>query len=231
MQNPRRTAILVAVLFIIATAASVLGQEMAAPLLAAPDYLSVIAKNADTMVLSVLFYFIACAAIAGIPIALYPIFRRHSEALALSYLGARFFEALVFFIGGLFTLGLLALARNYATSEIPDAAHFLTLGAVLSETAETAYVFGTMVIFSLSAVIVSVIFYASKLVPRWLSLWKFVGALMLLAQGLLVLFDAATPTLQATLFLPIAVNEMVLALWLIFKGFDDDALATLAAKP
>ncbi len=87
-----------------------------------------------------------------------------------------------------------------------------------------------MLIFSLSAIILGVIFYQTKLVPNWLSVWKIVGGVLLFVQGLLVLFELATPTLEATLFIPIAVNEMVLAVWLIVKGFSATALAGISEE-
>lgn len=133
-------------------------------------------------------------------------------------------------IGALSILSLLSLAREYAAAGMPDAAYYQTLGAVIRDASDAAFNMGTVIIFSLSAIILGIIFYRTKLVPRWLSAWKFVGGILLLLQGVLVLFNVITPTLEATLFLPIAVNEMVLAVWLIVKGFNVPAMDRLSAK-
>jgi hypothetical protein len=76
------------------------------------------------------------------------------------------------------------------------------------------------------------IFYQSKLIPRWLSGWGFVGVTLGLAAGLLVLFrvTSSLSTLQVVLNIPIGVNEMVLAVWLIVKGLNSSAIASGSAK-
>jgi len=173
---------------------------------------------------------VAAAAIVGIPITLFPIIRRHSESLSLWFLIIRFTEAILYAIGALFTLSLLSLAQQYAGSGTPDAAYFKTFGAVIRATSDAAFNLGTVLIFSLGAVILGVIFYQTKLVPNWLSIWKIVGGVLLFVQGLLVLFEVISPTLEATLFIPIAVNEMVLAVWLIVKGFNATAIADLSKE-
>ena len=233
MINTRKTAIVVAVLFIIATVASIIAALMTGPILAESDYLRAVSNNANTMILAVLFMLIAAGSIAGIPITLFPIIKRHDETMAFWFLGARFFEAIIYAIGAIFTLSLLFLAREYTGSSTSNAPHFQTIGAVIRATSDAAFNIGTVIVFSLSAVILSIIFYRTNLVPRWLSVWKFVGGVLLFIQGILVVFDAATPVLEATLFIPIAVNEMVLAVWLIVKGFNVPALDALsiAAKP
>ena len=230
MNTARRTAIIVGSLFIIATAASIVGEVVTRPILAEPDYLGVISAAPNTVVLGVLFYFLAAGAIGGIPIMLFPIFKRHGETLAFWFLGARFFEAIIFIVGGIFTLSLVSLAREYAGASTTDASHIQTLGVVMRGAEDAAFRLGTMIFFSLSAVILSIILYQTILVPRWLSIWTFVGALMLLVLGILSMFEAATPTLEIILVLPIAVNEMVLAAWLIIKGFDASALRALSIE-
>ncbi len=230
MINPRKSAILIAVLFIIATVASVLSAVLIGPVLADPDYLGAASMNANIVTMAAVSMLIAAASIVGIPITLFPIIRRHNEPLALWFLVARFSEAILYAIGALFTLTLLSLAREYTGSSAPDVAYFETLGAVVRATSDIAFNLGTVLIFSLSAVILGVIFYRTKLVPNWLSVWKIVGGILLFIQGLLVLFDVATPTLEATLFVPIAVNEMVLAVWLIVKGFSATALAGISEE-
>ena len=61
----------------------------------------------------------------------------------------------------------------------------------------------------------------SKLVPRFISIWGLIGAILLLAAGLITLFGPG-PLAEITTFmsLPIAVQEMVFAIWLIVKGFN-----------
>jgi hypothetical protein len=69
--------------------------------------------------------------------------------------------------------------------------------------------------------------YQSKLIPRWLSGWGLIGAILVLAVGLLAMFGLDLGFLWA----PLAVQEMVLAVWLIVKGFNPSAIASGSDPP
>ena len=76
------------------------------------------------------------------------------------------------------------------------------------------------------------IFFQTKLVPRWLSGWGLIGIILIIVTSMLVMFRVIGPmsTTQVVLAVPIAVQEMVLAVWLIVKGFNSSAIASLSAK-
>ena len=76
------------------------------------------------------------------------------------------------------------------------------------------------------------IFFQTKLVPRWLSGWGLIGIILIIVTSMLVMFRVIGPmsTTQIVLAVPIAVQEMVLAVWLIVKGFNSSAIASLSAK-
>jgi hypothetical protein len=74
------------------------------------------------------------------------------------------------------------------------------------------------------------IFLSHQTDPRWLSVWGLVAAVPYLANYLLHFFDI-DPGLPF-LVLPLAVQEMVMGLWLIIKGFSLDAVKELdGARP
>jgi len=75
------------------------------------------------------------------------------------------------------------------------------------------------------------VLYQSKLIPRWLSGWGFVGAAFSLSAALFIMFGEKPSSLPTILLiLPVAVQEMVLAVWLIVKGFNPSAIASESAK-
>jgi hypothetical protein len=75
--------------------------------------------------------------------------------------------------------------------------------------------------FCTGATLYYLVFYRSQLIPRWLSAWGLAGTVLGLVSGLLVLFQsiAVLSSTQVVLNLPIAAQEMILAVWLIVKGF------------
>jgi hypothetical protein len=90
---------------------------------------------------------------------------------------------------------------------------------------------GTLFVFSLTALTLYSLLYQSKLVPAWLSVWGFVGGALLLVRALLEMFgQELSGVVQAILAAPIGLNEMVLAVWLIVKGFNPDALESRPEK-
>ncbi|OLE24676.1 MAG: hypothetical protein AUG44_18415 [Actinobacteria bacterium 13_1_20CM_3_71_11] len=72
--------------------------------------------------------------------------------------------------------------------------------------------------FCVGALMYYALFYRSRLVPRWLSGWGIAGALLMLIACLLALFSDSPVTGYVVLILPILVQELVLAAWLLIKG-------------
>lgn len=87
--------------------------------------------------------------------------------------------------------------------------------------------------FCTGATLYYLVFYRSRLIPRWLSAWGLAGTVLGLVSGLLVLFQsiAVLSSTQVVLNLPIAAQEMVLAVWLIVKGFSSTAKPAAQAQP
>ena len=94
MDSNRKTAIIVGVLFIIATVAPIisvvplgfLGSE------GDPDYLTAVSANENQVLIGALLWLAMTASVVAIPIMMFPILKKHNESLALGYVGARIFE-------------------------------------------------------------------------------------------------------------------------------------------
>jgi hypothetical protein len=217
MNTNRKTAIIVGVLFIIATVASLLSTSFTQSILDAPDYLIKISANQNQVIVGVLFQFIAAATSAGIAISLYPILRRHNEGLALGSVGFRLIEGVFYIVAALGLLSLLSLSQEYVKAGAPAGSNFQILGTLMLAARNWAnFVFGVLS-FCLGALMYYYVFFQSRLIPRWLSGWGLVGAALLLSMALLILFGETPSGTTLLLALPIALQEMVLAVWLIVK--------------
>ena len=85
----------------------------------------------------------------------------------------------------------------------------------------------TAFVFCLGAAMFYVLLYRSRIAPRWISAWGLVAIPFYVAAYLLPLygvFDVDTPA-QVLLYTPLAVQEMVLAVWMIARGFRPAALS------
>jgi hypothetical protein len=89
-----------------------------------------------------------------------------------------------------------------------------------------------IIVFSLGALILYYLFYQSKLIPRWISGWGFFAIILHLATGFLIMFRLISPmsTITIVMNLPILFQEMVMAVWLIVKGFNPSAIVSESAK-
>jgi hypothetical protein len=174
------------------------------------------------------FQFIMAAACAGIGISLYPVLKRYSEGLALGAAGFRIIEAVFEIVGVIILLLLLTLSQEFVKAGAPGSSYFQTTGVLLL--AGNAWVNNVAVLLAwcIGALMYYYIFYQTKLIPRWLSGWGLVGATLTIVASMLVMFRLISPmgTIQVVLNLPIALQEMVMAVWLIVKGFNPSAIAS-----
>ena len=232
MNTYRKNAIIVGVLFIIATVAGILSAVFSGPVLDDPDYLINVSANSNQVIIGALLELIMGLAVAGIAIWLYPILKKHNEALALGSVGFRLIEGIFILVGVIGLLSLLTLSQEFVKAEAPDASYFQTLGTLLLAVRDWAGHGLASIAFPLGALMYYYIFYQSKLIPRWLSSWGILGAVLSLAAALLHMFGLVDPfsTNAILLELPIGTNEMVLAVWLIVKGFDLSAIASGSGK-
>jgi len=231
MKPDQMTARIAGSLFIVATVASLLSTGLLNPVLSSSDYLSKIAANQNQVVLGALCQMVAAFASAGIAISLYPVLRKHREGLALGAVGLRVVEGVLYIASALAVLLLLSLSREFVTASGATASSFQTTGTLLKALRDQSGLAGSQA-FYIGALLYYVIFYESKLIPRWLSGWGVVGVALGLVASVLVMFRVIgyMSTAHVGLNLPIAVQEMVLAVWLIVKGFNSSKAASVPAN-
>jgi hypothetical protein len=201
------------------------------PILDATDYLIKISANENHVIIGVLLVLFSAFASASIAIWLYPILKKHHEALALGSVGFRVMEGMLYIIGVVALLSLLTLSQEYVTAGASNASLYQVSGTLL-QTVKTWAGQLSVLAFITGALMYYYVFYQSKLVPRWLSGWGFLGAALSLASAVLAIFGLLIPlsTVFILFNLVILVQEMVLAVWLIVKGFNPSAIASLSAK-
>jgi hypothetical protein len=227
----RKTSIIVGVLFILGFA-GIPSVVLTTPILSAPDYLIKISASENQIIMGTLFQVIMAVACAGIAIGLYPVLKKHNEALALGAVGFRIIEAVLYFVSALAMLSLLTVSQEYVKGGTPDASYFQTLGVLLLAIRDWASQVLGSIAFILGALMYYYVFYRSKLIPQWLSGWGLIAAVLHLTGIILTMFGqiGSFSTIQVFLAFPIAANEIVLAVWLIVKGFNPSAIVSRSVK-
>lgn len=140
--------------------------------------------------------FLMAVAIAFIAPTLFPVLKQHGEGAAMGYVVARTLEVV------------------FLMTAIAPIAHLK---------ADELWGHASAIYFCVSVVLLNVLLFRSRLVPRWISVWALVAVVPYLTGAVLVLLDVLTQTQASSFFVPLAINEMVLAVWLLVKGFTDES--------
>jgi Domain of unknown function (DUF4386) len=181
-----------------------------------PGYLARIDAHQNQFAIGALCILAMGFFLAAIAFVMYPIFRKTNEMVAIGYLVFRgALETVVYLAQANNWLLMGDLSRDYVAAGSSDSPQYVSLGRQLkNQISITAHM--TEIVFSLGALLFAYLFYQSRLIPQWLSIWGFVGGLFYLAVPLLSLFDVSAGWLQA----PLGVQEITLAIWLLAKGFE-----------
>jgi hypothetical protein len=208
-------------LYIIGTVTGVLSVALTNAILEAPASLAGIAGSQNQVILGTLFVLAMGLALAMVPVVMYPISSRYNKTLAMGYVVFRgALETVTYLAVVLSTLLLVTLAREFMAADAPAGSFFQPLGALLLSASEWLAQITTCV-FILGALMFYYVLYRYRLVPRWISGWGLIATLPYLAAGLLALFGAIghMSTVDTILRVPLGLQEMVLAVWLIVRGF------------
>lgn len=228
MYNNKKIARLVGILFIIGTFAGILSSIVATPIINSPDYLISLSENRSRVILGVLLVLTMGISLSLMSVVLYPIIRKYDETLALGAVIFRGVLEMISYLGiAASWLLLLTLSREYASAETQDSSSYQLMGTMLRDADLQIGSNGLgAIVFSIGAVIIYYIFYKTKLIPKWLSLWGFIGGILYLGSPILNMFEIEAEFLMYIL----AIQEMIMAVWLIAKGFNESAFNSLMLK-
>jgi hypothetical protein len=224
--NDRTAARLTGVLFILATAGSLAGTALSKPALGDAVDPARIVANQSPLVFGMLLRLLGDIACPAIALAMYPVLRRYGETPALGSVLFRGIEATFYLLGAVCVLLIAFLAREAAVAG-PGSTSFAQTSALLLAAADLLGFVVAVLFFGLGALLYYAVLFRARLVPRWLAGGGVVGAVMTMTSAVLVLMGTTTPmaTPHLLLNLPIFVQEMVLAVWLLTKGFTSRTVA------
>lgn len=231
MVTYRRNAVIVGVLYIIGTVSGVLSVIFTKPILDAPDYLARIAADASPIITGALLVLTMGLALAMVPAVIFPILKKYNEVLALGYIVFRgALETITYLVVVISFLLLASLGQKAALPASPDASSLQALSALLLNVQDIGATI-TGFVFPLGALMLYSALYWSKLIPRWLSVWGAIGVLLHMAGCLMHIYGSINlfSTTQDILAFPIFLQEMVMAVWLIIRGFNPSAIAAMPA--
>ena len=161
--------------------------------------------NPEAKTLGMVLEVISGLAVITIAVLMFPLLKPYNKKASFWYIVLRSIE------GGLLVVtGILFLSHNTRLLELYVGIH-------------TAHAY----IFAIAALIFYYLLYQSKLIPRWISVWGVIAAILLILVSLLEVTGIISELM--ILKLPIVLNELVLAIWLMVKGFNPSAIKSESA--
>jgi hypothetical protein len=228
MSSTRKIAVFAGVIFIVATVAALLARALV-PDPTGADYLTSFSANANRVAAGVLLYLIGHFACAGIAVAMYPVLKKWNAGLALGSVIFRTIETVFYTVGVVCLLSLLTLSQQFTSAVSADRTSLQAIGDLLLTIHQQAALAGVFA-FCLGAFMYYYLFFQSRLIPRWLSGFGIVAIILMLTACVLALFSDNPVTGYIPLAFPIFLQEMVLAVWLIAKGFNPSVSASRSGK-
>jgi hypothetical protein len=219
----RRTAILVASLWLLTAFGAIVGNTLLSPSVNAPDYLTTIFSKSAAVTGGMLLWLINDIGIVFIGVLMFPILKWQSESMALGYVSMRILESVFLIVGVIFAMMLMPLSQAFNTAGATDVTSFQAVGSVLKQAQHWFMDTMQLIPLGLGGIILTTLLYKSRLVPRFLSVFGFIGYALLLPCATLTLFGVhyiAPGIPVANLVIPVAVWEIILMpIWLYAKGF------------
>jgi hypothetical protein len=227
MNTTRKIAVITGVIFIIATVTPLVAAALI-PDLANTDYLALFFVNKNQVATGALLYLIGYLACAGIVVVMYPVLNRLNAGLALGSVVFRTLEAVFYLVGLICLLSLPVLGQQLTSAGVSNRSLLQAIGDSLVSVHDYAGLVGVFA-FCLGGLMYYTLFFQTRLIPRWLSGFGIVAIILMLTACVLSLFSGNRITSYIPLAFPIFLQEMILAFWLIAKGFDPSALGSAPA--
>lgn len=227
MNTNRKAAILAGMLYFLGIIAGALS---VVPVIDIPDYLVQISANPSRVTSGAFFQFLMTTAYVGMAMTLYQILKKHNDSLALGYVGFRLVAVAFNVIGVIVLLLLLTLSQEFVNAGAPVSSQFQTIGELLRRGRDLVNHGAVILVLSVGGMMFYYLLYRAKLVPRWLAGWGLVGTTVAIVAGCLFMFGSINLMTSVYMDFPLALQEIVFAVWLIAKGFNQSAIAARSAK-
>jgi hypothetical protein len=218
--SPTRKTALVAGIFYLITFVSIPTLVLYGPLKNHQNWILGSGSHTAVLVGGFLELIVALAGI-GTAVTLYPVVKRQNEAAALGFVTARVLEGVMIFTGVVSLLSLVTLRQNLGGPAGANTAALVTTAASHVAIYNWTFLLSQSLMPAINALLLGSLLYRSRLVPRILPVMGLIGAPLLIASVVTTLFRTDHQiTVLALGFLPVAVWEFSLGVWLVVKGFN-----------
>lgn len=212
-------------------AALVCGLFSSVPAIEKSDYLTTLATIGPQINVAIVFQAMMAMLYVAIVVVTYPIVKTNSPVQAVAYLAFRLTGA-AFLVVGIVTLMLFhTLGQQIAQAGLNPPAYYETLGTLLRQTRDGLNHVGMVLPWVIGGLFLYFAFLKTRLIPRWLSVWGIAGVVLTLVATLLYMLSmvqGVSSPVYLILNVPLALQEITLAVYLLTRGFRTASFAGMA---
>ncbi|MGB0524832.1 MAG: DUF4386 domain-containing protein [Flammeovirgaceae bacterium] len=221
MDSTKRIARIAGVLILTGMVAGIMS---VVPAVEDPEYLKEVYPNRHQVLAGAFFQFLLVPIYIGFALLLFKPLKLYNESSAMGFVGFRLIAG-AFQIFGVILLPLfIYLSQSYLNAAEDQLLYFEHLGALLKMMRDLTNHLGVMVATGLGNFFLYYIFFSGKQIPKWLSVWGILGNVLIIFASFLILFQVVDviSTAYITMTIPLVLQELVLAIWLLTKGLKSE---------
>lgn len=223
MNSNKKTGRVVGLLFLLIFAIGIIVyQFLQGPVLFSDDFLTTTSANSNRIIVSTLLLFLSGITSVVIATILLPIFKNYSITLSFLYLAFVILGFIAISIDNISVLSMLELSLEYSKNGTENSDVLNTLGSVFYKKHWWTH-YLSLLISCFPVFILYYILFLSKLVPKIISI---VGIIAVILMFIEILFSIFGQSISMNMLLPIGLIQLILPLWLIFKGLNSPVLST-----
>jgi hypothetical protein len=228
MTSFRKAALVGGILYLVTFIGSIPAAILVGPAINDPTYVT--SAGSDLKVtLGLVLELVNVFGLIGCGIAFFAVVRRVHEGLAIGYVATRLFEGAVITVGVLSLLAVVTLRQQGAADG--NAETLVPVASALVAVRDWAMTIGpNMAAFN--ALMLGTALYRARLVPRKIPALGLIGAPILITYTIGTVLGLTGPgsMFQVVAVMPFFIWELVLGLWLTFKGFNESSPLAVAER-
>lgn len=200
----------------------IVGALSIVPSVESKDYLTEAYPKKNQVLIGAVFQFLLVPIYIGFSLVLYQVIKKEKENVAIGFVGFRVIAGVFQLLGVILLPVFIYLSQQYLKA-IPSSLSYLeNFGEIVKLFRDLTNHLGVMVATGLGNLLLYYVFYLGKHIPKWLSVWGVFGNILIILASFLILFKRieVVSIEYGSITLPIVLQEIVLAIWLLVKGFN-----------
>ena len=220
MSELRKRSIIIGILIICSFVFGVLSIE---PSIDSDEYLHKVMESILSVKLALISQLLLACTYIAIAVMIFNVIVKLDSEMSCGYLVAKATAQVFNIFSTILIIAIIILSNLHSESSSESLSVYVLIGEVLRGTRDYVNHVIMILMNNIAVFIFSFIAYRYRIVPRWISLFGFFGCIISIFASFLVLFNSIDVVTVEYLLLnvPIALQDLILAIFLIFFGFNE----------